>query len=198
MDGNHLIALTAEIVSAHVSNNKVSVDEVAGIVQRVHDALASLGKEAVEEPVEKVPAVSIRASVKPDYLICLECGKRQKMLKRHLQAEHDLTPEQYRQDYSLPASYPMVAPEYSERRRELAKTFGLGRRDAGIMPEPDSAEAPAAEHPSAEAAGSPEPVAKTAAAKKPAARKRENGETTAEKKPRQRRPRAAKNGDNGA
>lgn len=129
MEQNELITLTADIVSAHLSNNRVPMDQVGGLVQQVHQALASLGNAPeAQQPVDKVPVVSIRASIKPDYIVCMECGKKQKTLKRHLQTAHGLSPRQYRTDFGLPESYPMTAPEYSERRKEMAKSIGLGRK----------------------------------------------------------------------
>jgi predicted transcriptional regulator len=126
---NQLITLTADIVSAHVSNNNVAVGDVANLVQRVHEALAGLGAApAAQEPQKKEPVVSVRASVKPDYIVCMECGKRQKTLKRHLQSAHGMTPNEYRKDYGLPDTYPMVAPAYAARRSEMAKSIGLGRK----------------------------------------------------------------------
>jgi len=128
-EDNQLITLTADIVAAHVSNNNVAVGDVANLVQRVHEALAGLGAApATEEPQKKEPVVSVRASVKPEYIVCMECGKRQKTLKRHLQSAHGMTPQQYRSDYGLPDSYPMVAPAYAAQRSEMAKSIGLGRK----------------------------------------------------------------------
>ena len=122
-----LIALTSDIVAAHVMNNKVEVADVPTLIQNVFGALQGLGtSEPVEERPE--PAVSIRASVKPDYLVCLEDGKKMKMLKRYLMTQYGMTPDQYRQRWNLPADYPMVAPEYAEKRRALAKDIGLGRK----------------------------------------------------------------------
>jgi predicted transcriptional regulator len=123
-----LITLTSDIVAAHVSNNSVSVDDVPSLITNIYSALASLGSAtpAAEAPPE--PAVSIRASIKPDYIVCLEDGKKLKMLKRHLMTHYKLTPEQYRQRWGLPADYPMVAPNYADKRRELAKKIGLGRK----------------------------------------------------------------------
>lgn len=132
MENEKLIELTADIVSAHVANNTVSVGDMPALVQRVYEALAGVtgsGQEAA--PQEKTPVVSIRASVKPDYLICMECGGKHKMLKRHLMNAHSMTPDQYRADYGLPRDYPMVAPNYSEQRRTLAHAIGLGRRRGG-------------------------------------------------------------------
>lgn len=123
-----LITLTSDIVAAHVSNNDVSVDDVPSLISNVFTALEGLGAddEADEAPPE--PAVSIRASIKPDYIVCLEDGKKLKMLKRYLRTNYDMTPEEYRARWSLPADYPMVAPNYAEKRRVLAKKIGLGRK----------------------------------------------------------------------
>lgn len=122
-----LITLTSDIVAAHVSNNNVSVDEVTVLIQNVYGALQGLGAVAQEE-AKPEPAVSIRASVKADHLVCLEDGKKMKMLKRHLMTDHQLTPAEYRTRWGLPADYPMVAPDYAEKRRALAKEIGLGRK----------------------------------------------------------------------
>lgn len=123
-----LITLTSDIVAAHVSNNSVAVEDLPSLISNVYGALSGLGQAApvVEERPE--PAVSVRASVKPDYIVCLEDGKKLKMLKRHLMTHYNMTPEQYRQRWNLPADYPMVAPNYAEKRRELAKKIGLGRK----------------------------------------------------------------------
>jgi predicted transcriptional regulator len=130
-DQDNLIELTAEIVAAHVANNTVAVGDIATLVQQVHGALSSLGQQPEPAQVGKVPAVSVRASIKPDYIVCMECGHKQKTLKRHLMSAHGLSPDQYRSDYGLPASYPMVAPNYSEARRSMAKSIGLGRKGSG-------------------------------------------------------------------
>lgn len=132
MNNEQLVELTADIVAAHVTNNNVAVSDVPTLVQSVYGALAALGRDAnVPAPAEpKTPAVSIRASVKPDYITCLECGKKQKTLKRHLQSAHGLTPDDYRRDYGLDRSYPMVAPSYAEKRSDMAKSIGLGRKPA--------------------------------------------------------------------
>ena len=122
-----LITLTSDIVAAHVSNNSVSVDDVPTLIQNVYGALAGLG--AAPQAEEKLqPAVSVRASVKNDHLVCLEDGKKMKMLKRHLMTDHGLTPAEYRTRWGLAADYPMVAPDYAEKRRVLAKQIGLGRK----------------------------------------------------------------------
>lgn len=128
MDQETLLTLTADIVAAHVSNNHVAVGDVSNLVQRVHDALAGLGQPEPEPVEERKPAVSVRSSVKPDFIVCLVCGKKQKTLKRHLQSAHGMTPAEYRADYKLPPQYPMTAPDYAERRRALAHSIGLGRR----------------------------------------------------------------------
>lgn len=123
-----LITLTSDIVAAHVSNNSVSVDDVSNLISKVFGALAGLGQAVVVEEKLPEPAVSIRTSVKPDFIVCLEDGKKLKMLKRHLMTHYNMTPDQYRARWSLPADYPMVAPNYAEKRRELAKKIGLGRK----------------------------------------------------------------------
>ncbi|MBA4043612.1 MAG: transcriptional regulator [Erythrobacter sp.] len=123
-----LITLTSDIVAAHVGNNDVSVADVPGLITNVYSALANLGKTPVVEEAKLQPAVSIRNSVKPDYIVCLEDGKKLKMLKRYLRTNFDMTPEEYRARWGLPAEYPMVAPNYAEKRRELAKKIGLGRK----------------------------------------------------------------------
>jgi len=124
--GEALVTLTADIVSAHVSNNSVAVSDLPLLIQNVYGALSGLnGKPAVAE-VKQEPAVSIRASVKPGYIVCLEDGKKLKMLKRHLMTHYGMTPEDYRAKWNLPADYPMVAPDYADQRRALAKKIGLG------------------------------------------------------------------------
>lgn len=130
-----LITLTADIVAAHVSNNSVAVNDLPQLIQNVHGALAGLnGSEPVPE-AKPEPKVSIRSSVKPDYLVCLEDGKKLKMLKRHLMTHYNMTPDQYRQKWGLATDYPMVAPNYAEQRRTLAKSIGLGtKRKRGGRP----------------------------------------------------------------
>jgi len=123
-----LITLTSDIVAAHVSNNSVSIEDLPSLITNVYGALAGLGNTAAVEEEKPEPAVSIRASVKPDYIVCLEDGKKLKMLKRHLMTHYNMTPEEYRARWNLPADYPMVAPNYAEKRRELAKKIGLGRK----------------------------------------------------------------------
>ena len=123
-----LVTLTADIVAAHVSNNSVAVSDLPLLIQNVHGALTGLGGPAPEPEVKQEPAVSVRSSVKPDYIVCLEDGKKLTMLKRHLMTHYQMTPEQYRAKWNLPADYPMVAPNYAEQRRSLAKKIGLGTK----------------------------------------------------------------------
>jgi predicted transcriptional regulator len=123
-----LLALTTDIVSAHLSKNSVSTADLPNLIQQVYATLDGLGNEAEAAPVaELVPAVSIRKSITPEYIICLEDGKKLKMLKRHLRTAYDMSPEQYRARWNLPADYPMVAPAYAAQRKELALKIGLGR-----------------------------------------------------------------------
>jgi predicted transcriptional regulator len=127
-----LVTLTADIVAAHVSNNSVAISDLALLINTVHGALGNLGTgAAAPEPEKLVPAVSIRASVKPDYIVCLEDGKKLKMLRRHLMTAFGMTPDDYRAKWGLPADYPMVAPNYAEQRRTLAKEIGLGTKGRG-------------------------------------------------------------------
>lgn len=130
-----LLTLTADIVAAHVSNNNVAVGDLPQLIGRVHEALAGLGNvPAAPAEEEARPAVSIRASVKADHIVCLEDGKKMKMLKRHLMTDHGLTPTDYRAKWKLPADYPMVAPAYAEARRGLAMKIGLGRKKGEKAP----------------------------------------------------------------
>jgi predicted transcriptional regulator len=127
----NLLELTSDIVSSHVTNNSVPVSDLPNLIRQVHHALSGLGQEQAEpERAKRTPIVSARASIKQDYLVCLECGKKQKTLKRHLQNAHQLTPAEYRSEFELAADYPMVAPAYSARRSDMAKAIGLGRRTA--------------------------------------------------------------------
>ena len=134
VDKSDLIDLTSDIVSAHVSNNSVSVDDLPALIGNVFAALSSCGEPEEKEEPRPEPAVSIRASVKPDYIVCLEDGKKLKMLKRHLRTHYDMSPEEYRERWNLPADYPMVAPNYAEKRRELAVKIGLGRKPGARKP----------------------------------------------------------------
>ena len=142
------IELAADIVSAFVSNNSVPTAELPALIGSVHQALNTLAngsaQQAVEEP--KAPAVSIKKSVQPDYIVCLEDGKRFKSLKRHLRTTYNMTPDQYRAKWRLPHDYPMVAPNYAAARSNLAKQIGLGarRKQAAPVPaEPEPAAPPA-------------------------------------------------------
>jgi len=123
-----LLALTADIVSSHFANNIVAPAEVPRVIESVYTTLAKLGSPAEAPVARQEPAVSIRASVKPDYIVCLEDGKKLKMLKRHLMTRYSMTPDQYRAKWGLPADYPMTAPNYAEQRRTLAKSIGLGTK----------------------------------------------------------------------
>lgn len=123
-----LITLTADIVSAHVSNNSVAVNDLPTLISNVHNALSGLGTREEAPAAKPEPAVSVRSSIKPDYIVCLEDGKKLKMLKRHLMTHYGMTPDQYRQKWGLNADYPMVAPNYAEQRRTLAKKIGLGTK----------------------------------------------------------------------
>ena len=130
-----LLALTADIVAAHVAHNRVTVGELPELIGKVHSALAGLGGAAEPAPAtEQKPAVSVRASIKPDHLVCLEDGKKLTMLKRYLHTNFGMTPQQYRAKWKLPADYPMVAPNYAEKRRTLAKAIGLGRKSGPAAP----------------------------------------------------------------
>lgn len=123
-----LLTLTADIVAAHVSNNSVAVNDLPNLIQNVHAALSGISGSATAPEPKPEPKVSIRSSVKPDYIVCLEDGKKLKMLKRHLMTHYNMTPDQYRQKWGLSADYPMVAPNYAEQRRTLAKSIGLGTK----------------------------------------------------------------------
>lgn len=142
-----LITLTADIVAAHVTNNSVAVGDLPALIRNVHDALSGLGQEKPAPEAKPEPAVSVRASIKPDYIVCLEDGKKLKMLKRHLMTHYQMTPDQYRAKWNLPRDYPMVAPNYAEQRRGLAKKIGLGRKPkaaASAAPAPAKVSKPAA------------------------------------------------------
>ncbi|MES2120530.1 MAG: MucR family transcriptional regulator [Pseudomonadota bacterium] len=123
-----LLTLTADIVAAHVSSNSVAVNDLPTLIQNVHSALSAISGSSSAQEARPEPKVSIRSSIKPDYIVCLEDGKRLKMLKRHLMTHYNLTPDQYRQKWGLSSDYPMVAPNYAEQRRTLAKSIGLGTK----------------------------------------------------------------------
>jgi predicted transcriptional regulator len=122
-----VLGLTAQIVSAHVSNNTVNPDSLPSLIQEVYKTLAGVGKEPAL-PERPQPAVPVKKSVLPDYIVCLEDGKKLKMLKRHLKTSYDMTPEQYRERWGLGSDYPMVAPNYARHRSSLAKKIGLGTK----------------------------------------------------------------------
>ncbi len=126
LDRTTLAENTAEIVAAYVANNSVSMTELASLINTVGQKLSEIGREE-EEPAKPQPAVAIKKSVTPDYIICLEDGKKLKMLKRHLKTRYDMTPEEYRARWGLPDNYPMVAPSYAQQRSRLAKSIGLGQ-----------------------------------------------------------------------
>jgi len=123
-----LLGLTSEIVAAHVSNNTVAVAELPDLIERVYRTLSHVGSDQETRPDRPVPAVPAKQSVTPDYIICLEDGKKLKMLKRHLKTAYNLTPEEYRERWGLPPDYPMVSPNYAKQRSRLAKEIGLGTR----------------------------------------------------------------------
>jgi predicted transcriptional regulator len=124
----NFIELTAELVSAYVANNSIQRGDIPGLIEAIHASFTSLGKPAASPAAERpIPPVSIKKSINQDYLISLEDGRRYKSLKRHLSGR-GLTPEQYREKWSLPVDYPMVAPSYAKQRSELAKSMGLGRQ----------------------------------------------------------------------
>jgi predicted transcriptional regulator len=132
---SELLALTSEIVSAHLSNNPIARDDVANLIQSVFDRLNALASDD-PAPVELTPAVPIRRSVTDDYIVCLEDGRKLKTLKRHLMTVYGMTPEDYRTKWGLKPDYPMVAPSYARKRQELAKQIGLGRKPRSTPPAP--------------------------------------------------------------
>jgi predicted transcriptional regulator len=125
---DELLKLASDIIAAYVSNNPVPVSELPGMIKSVHSTLGGLGSGGISDALtSQKPVVPIKRSVTPEYVICLEDGKKLKMLKRYLRSNYNLTPEQYRAKWGLPADYPMVAPNYSTQRSEFAKKIGLGR-----------------------------------------------------------------------
>ena len=133
-----LLELTTKIVAAHVSHNPIAAGDLPGVIATVHQALATLGPE----PKPK-PAVPIKQSVKPEYIVCLDDGKKLKMLKRHLRTAYNMTPDDYRKRWGLPSDYPMVAPTYAKHRSKLAKKIGLGRKVGTKAKKPSKAMRPA-------------------------------------------------------
>lgn len=123
-----LLSLTTEIVAAHVSNNTVAANELPQLISQVYQSLAGVGKAPTPSVERPQPAVNVKKSVHPDYIVCLEDGKKLKMLKRHLKTAYNMTPEQYRERWALTPDYPMVAPNYARQRSRLAKEIGLGTR----------------------------------------------------------------------
>jgi len=124
---SEVLSLTTDIVSAHVANNPVPISELPDLIKAVYSVLSDLTDEEAELAHDLKPAVPVRNSITDDYIVCLEDGKKLKMLKRHLKTSYDMTPDQYRDRWSLPSDYPMVAPNYALKRQELAKKIGLGR-----------------------------------------------------------------------
>ena len=147
--------LTSRIVAAYVRQNQIGSDQLGTLISTVHQALSGLGKPAAETAGERSPAVPIRRSVHRDYVVCLECGWRGQMLRRHLGTGHGLTVQQYRARWNLPREHPMTAPSYSERRSGLAKELGLGRRAFREQPEPATPETRAAPEPEPRRRGGP-------------------------------------------
>lgn len=134
IDRADLLSLTTEIVSAHVSNNAVPLADLTGLIQSVHSTLTGLNEPAPEPQPAQAPAVSVKRSVTDEHIVCLECGKRQKTLKRHIATAHEMSPAEYRAKWGLPYDYPMVAPSYVRTRQELAKKIGLGRKPKAAEP----------------------------------------------------------------
>lgn len=128
VEHSELLALTSDIVAAHVSNNPVPLGELPGLIETVYNTLTTLTQPAPEPVVELKPAVNPKRSITDDFIICLEDGKKLKMLKRHLRTTYNMTPEEYRAKWGLPPDYPMVAPNYAAQRSQFAKKIGLGRK----------------------------------------------------------------------
>jgi len=125
---NDLLTLTTEIVAAHVSNNTIALGDLPQLINQIYNSLATMGTAPVAPAARPQAAVSVKKSVQPDYIVCLEDGKKLKMLKRHLMTAYNMSPEAYRERWGLPADYPMVAPNYARQRSRLAKEIGLGTR----------------------------------------------------------------------
>ena len=141
-----ILALAVQIVSAHVQHNKVQAEELPVFIQQIYKTLQSIGTEPAAQD-KPAPAVAVKKSVFDDQVICLDCGKQLKMLKRHLMTDHGMTPEQYRARWSLGRDYPMVAPDYASKRSALAKKIGLGRKSGTKAPPRAPAKAKAAKVP---------------------------------------------------
>ncbi len=142
LDSTETLQLTTEIVSAFVSNNSINGDKLPALLQEVHDAIRALAAGGTAHAGNQQPAIPISKSVTPDHVICLEDGKKLKMLKRYLRTQYDMSPEDYRRKWGLPADYPMVAPNYAKRRSQFAKEIGLGRTAASTRATPKKKAAP--------------------------------------------------------
>jgi predicted transcriptional regulator len=142
MSEHDLLKLSAQIVSAHAKKNPVHTNELTSLIQSVYTSLKTAGQPVAEDTGPQTPAVPIKKSVFPSYIVCLEDGKKLKMLKRHLQSAYGMTPDQYRAKWNLPSTYPMVAPDYAEHRSSLAKQIGLGRKVVEAPTESEPAEVP--------------------------------------------------------
>ena len=127
-DHKEILAHTASIVAAHLSNTQTAPDDIPSLIQKVYRSLTNINGDSVIASERPQPAVPVKRSVTPEYIICLEDGKKLKMLKRHLKTAYNMSPEQYRERWGLPADYPMVAPVYANQRSNLAKNIGLGKR----------------------------------------------------------------------
>ena len=136
-DTGTLLGLTANIVASHLSHNQVSTEALPGLIQAVYRSLSIVGEPIIERDITPTPAVPVKKSVFPDFIVCLEDGKKLKMLKRHLQTSYGMTPNDYRAKWGLPHDYPMVAPNYASTRSSLAKRIGLGRKAAETHVEPE-------------------------------------------------------------
>ena len=134
IENKDLIRLTADIVSAHVSNNMVPASDIPSLISAIYGAFTALDEDKTPAEEELKPAVSVRSSIKPDHIVCLEDGKKMTMLKRYLRTNYNMSPEDYRAKWGLPWDYPMVAPNYTAQRQELAKKIGLGRKTAEPQP----------------------------------------------------------------
>ncbi|MCB2113222.1 MAG: MucR family transcriptional regulator [Parvularculaceae bacterium] len=144
LESNETLQLATEIVAAFVSNNSVGAEKLPSLLQEVHDAVRALASGGTASAGNQQPAVPVKKSVTPDYVICLEDGKKLKMLKRYIRTQYGLSPEDYRRKWGLPADYPMVAPNYAKRRSEFAKEIGLGRAGAAAPKRRKAAKKPAA------------------------------------------------------
>jgi len=138
VEKNELLECTVEIVAAYIGNNTVPGDQLPAVIKLVHESLSKLSVDQATPKAELIPAVPVRRSIQPDYIVCLEDGKQFKMLKRHLSKIYNLTPDEYRQKWGLPRDYPMVAPNYSKLRSEFAKQIGLGTKRNALKRKPKS------------------------------------------------------------